>query len=141
MKKIIFFITFYLSIFIFIPSALARDDKDIKSDMESNKVTNSSEYDPGTLFVSFFKEYISPVDSDRCPSIPSCSEYSLLAFKKHGFFMGWLMTVDRLLHEGKEETHLSPLVYANDRWKIYDPVENNDFWWFPLNKKDKDYNE
>jgi uncharacterized protein len=52
------------------------------------------------------------------------------AFKKHGFFLGWLMTVDRLIHEGSEELSVSPLVYMGGRRRIFDPVENNDFWWF-----------
>jgi hypothetical protein len=71
---------------------------------------------------------LSAVDSDRCPSYPSCSSYSVAAFKKHGFVMGWLMTVDRLIHEG-DEASMSPLVYENGHVKIFDPVENNDFWW------------
>lgn len=40
------------------------------------------------------------------------------------------MTVDRLLHEGREETAVSPIVYHGGRPKIFDPVENNDFWWY-----------
>jgi len=44
--------------------------------------------------------------------------------------MGWMMTVDRLFHEGSEEKKVSPLVYDHGRLKIYDPVEDNDFWWF-----------
>jgi Putative membrane protein insertion efficiency factor len=83
----------------------------------------------GAWLVSIFRDYISAVDGDRCPSVPSCSSFSVQAFNRHGFVMGWLMTVDRLIHEGKEETDVSPLVYANGRLKIYDPVENNDFWW------------
>ncbi|MBW2000179.1 MAG: membrane protein insertion efficiency factor YidD [Deltaproteobacteria bacterium] len=78
---------------------------------------------------------ISPLDGSRCPSYPSCSSYSLQAFEKHGFFMGWIMTVDRLIHEGEEEKKVSPVVYHRGRWKIYDPVENNDFWWYTGDKK------
>ena len=52
--------------------------------------------------------------------------------------MGWLMTVDRLIHEGKDETKVSPTVYVDGEKKIYDPVENNDFWWFKDSKKEKD---
>jgi len=87
-------------------------------------------YDPGSLFVYFFKEFISPVDGDRCPSAPTCSAYSIAAFKKHGFFVGWIMTVDRLIHEGEEELKVSPIVKYPDRPRIFDPVENNDFWWY-----------
>ena len=92
---------------------------------------------PGLWLVKLYKNTISSVDSDRCPSFPSCSEYSLNAFRKHGFLIGWLMTVDRLLHEGKEESKVSPMVYSGGRWKIYDPVENNDFWWYHLPKEKK----
>jgi hypothetical protein len=88
----------------------------------------------GTWLTSFFRDHISPVDGSRCPSIPSCSSYSTLAFKKHGFLIGWIMTVDRLIHEGNEETSVSPLVYSKGEWKILDPVENNDFWWYHKDK-------
>ena len=84
---------------------------------------------PGAWLVSIFRDYVSAVDGDRCPSAPSCSSFSVQAFNKHGFVMGWLMTVDRLIHEGKDGTAVSPLVYENGRLRIYDPVENNDFWW------------
>jgi putative component of membrane protein insertase Oxa1/YidC/SpoIIIJ protein YidD len=83
----------------------------------------------GTWLVQFYRNTISKVDGDRCPSEPSCSEYSVQAFKKHGFFIGWVMTVDRLIHEGTEETKVSPVVYSQGKKKIYDPVKNNDFWW------------
>jgi hypothetical protein len=83
----------------------------------------------GASLVSLFRDHLSAVDSDRCPSHPTCSSYSVEAFRKHGFFLGWLMMVDRLIHEGREETAVSPLIYSEGQWKIYDPVENNDFWW------------
>jgi hypothetical protein len=90
---------------------------------------------PGLWLLSLYRDHISPVDGDRCPSIPSCSSYAERAFKKHGFFIGWMMTVDRLIHEGKEETSVSPFVYSEGKVKIFDPVENNDFWWYPRDGK------
>lgn len=87
------------------------------------------EQNPAVWFVSFFQNYISRVDGDRCPSLPSCSSYSINAFKKHGYFVGWLMTVDRLIHEGNEGL-VSPNVYYKGRFRILDPVDNNDYWWF-----------
>ena len=90
---------------------------------------NSSKENPGVWLSSFFRDIISPVDGDRCPSIPSCSSYSVNAFKKHGFFSGWLMTVDRLLHEA-DEGSVSPKVYLDGRFRVLDPVENNDYWCF-----------
>ena len=79
--------------------------------------------------LSIYRDHISPVDGDRCPSYPSCSSYSAQAFRKHGFVMGWLMTVDRLIQEGREEAAVSPRILSDGKVKIYDPVENNDFWW------------
>jgi hypothetical protein len=52
-----------------------------------------------------------------------------------------MMTVDRLIHEGKDEESVSPLVYSDGKWKIFDPVENNDFWWFEKNITDREQNE
>ncbi len=86
--------------------------------------------------LSFYRNNISAVDGDRCPSYPSCSSYSVEAFRKHGFAMGWLMTVDRLIHEGREEMAVSPPVYSDGKLKIYDPVENNDFWWYHPAQRD-----
>jgi hypothetical protein len=72
--------------------------------------------------------YISSVDGDRCPMHPTCSAYSLQAIKKHGFPIGFMMTADRLIHEGSEMDY-APLVRVGDRYKYYDPISNNDFWW------------
>lgn len=83
----------------------------------------------GGWLAAFYRDHISPVDGSRCPSMPSCSSYSTRAFQKHGFFKGWVMTVDRLFHEG-EEVRFSPLIDVDGEWKIFDPLENNDFWWF-----------
>lgn len=95
----------------------------------SKNSNNRPEFNLGYLLASFYKTVISPVDGDRCPSLPTCSTYSVEAFKKHGFFVGWIMTVDRLIHEGSEEAMVSPIVYRDGKWKLLDPIENNDFWW------------
>lgn len=103
---------------------------------EDERVGKSG-FNLGMWLISLYRNHISPVDGSRCPSIPSCSSYSAMAFKKHGFLIGWIMTVDRLIHEGGEETSVSPLVYSKGEWKIFDPVENNDFWWYHKDKGDR----
>jgi len=60
---------------------------------------------------------------------PSCSQYSLQSFEKHGFLIGWMMTCDRLVRCGRDETNLSQEIFVNGKLKFYDPVEKNDFWW------------
>ena len=101
-----------------------------KAGKKENKIPN-----PGLLLLDFYAGTISRVDGDRCPSYPTCSAYGRQAIRKHGFFIGWMMTVDRLIHEGSEETRVSPYVFVNGKWKIYDPVENNDFWWYQPEKR------
>lgn len=91
----------------------------------------------GAWFAGMFRDHISRVDGDRCPSLPTCSSYSFECFKKHGFLMGWIMTVDRLIHEA-DEASVSPLMNDKGRLKVLDPVTNNDFWWFHQDGKDDD---
>ena len=79
--------------------------------------------------VEWYREYISPIDGSDCPMVPSCSQYSMECFEKHGFVMGWMMTCDRLFRCGRDELKLSPRIVMNGQEKCYDPVANNDFWW------------
>lgn len=76
-----------------------------------------------------FQTIISPVDGDRCYMLPSCSEYGRQAIEKHGFFMGWVMTCDRLMRCGQDEIYLGEPVIRGGEVYCSDPVENNDFWW------------
>lgn len=78
---------------------------------------------------NFYQEYISPVDGDRCPMVPSCSRYMKDAVKKHGAVIGIVMGLDRLVRCGRDERNVSSPVWVNGKKQIYDPVENNDFWW------------
>ncbi len=82
------------------------------------------------FLVGLYKKYISPVDGSDCPMYPTCSEYSIQCFKKHGAPMGWIMTWDRLLRCGRDELRLSPGILVNKEAKCFDPLENNDFWWY-----------
>ncbi len=77
---------------------------------------------PALWLINLYRDHISPIDGDRCPSLPSCSSYSFQAIEKHGLFLGWMMTVGRLIHEGREETKVSPVVFYEGKWKIFDPV-------------------
>ena len=104
----------------------------------TNGLGEDSRFSPGLRLISFYKNHISPLDGNRCPSYPSCSSYAEQAFQKHGFIMGWMMTVDRLIHEGNEETSVSPFVYMDGEVRIFDPVENNDFWWDSREGEDHD---
>ena len=88
--------------------------------------------DPLSLMVQFYRgplNHLSAVRYGECPMYPSDSEYSLQSLKKHGMLAGWVMSMDRLMRCGRDETKLSPEVFVDGKWKTYDPVEKNDFWW------------
>ena len=88
----------------------------------------SSEFNPLRSLVRVHRNYLSPVDGKTCPMYPSCSKYSLLCFKKHGLFIGWVMTCDRLLHEADEMGN-AHVICINGVEGFHDPIGNNDFWW------------
>lgn len=94
-------------------------------------VSNLGAYE-GVLdkIVGFYQEYLSPFDMSDCPSYPRCSEYLKQVINRHGFIKGWILMVDRLFHEGSEELKVSRTIIIDGKIKIFDPPENNDFWWF-----------
>jgi putative membrane protein insertion efficiency factor len=106
-----------------------------------NEISRGSlkEKSPGSLtspgrqvaigLLRFYQKYISPVDGERCPSYPTCSQYGLEAVRKHGALWGLVLTFDRLIHES-DEVRIAPLIRVGDSYRCYDPVENNDFWWY-----------
>jgi hypothetical protein len=79
--------------------------------------------------IMFWRKIMSRHWGNRCSHYPSCSKYSLLAIEKHGPVIGFVMTFDRLQHESNEARY-SPIIQINGIRKVYDPVENNDFWWY-----------
>ncbi len=136
-KHLLFLIFFlYFTAIFDSPGMASEKEQPVQPTNTSEK--EKSDFNLGGWLISLYRDHISQVDGDRCPSIPSCSSYSIKAIRKHGFFIGWMMTVDRLIHEGSEETKTSPLVISDREWKIYDPVENKDFWWFPQEGKRHD---
>ena len=82
----------------------------------------------GLLAIKFYQKYISGIDGDRCSMYPSCSHYSAQAIRKHGWFKGWIMTSDRLIRCGRDESKFSAPVMVNGRQHTYDPIDRNDLW-------------
>ena len=78
--------------------------------------------------ITFYQKFISPADGHRCQMSPSCSAYSREAFQAHGLFLGWIMTCDRLMRCGRDETHLSPGILTPDGRQTLDPLSGNDSW-------------
>ena len=81
---------------------------------------------PPQLLISLFQKVISPVDGATCDFYPTCSAYAKDALKKHGLVIGLAMANERTNRYHSPEGY--ELIYKFDRYYIYDPVENNDFW-------------
>lgn len=89
---------------------------------------------PASQIIHLYQGPLNHLESVRhggCPMYPNCSAYGLSAIKKHGPLIGWLMTFDRLMRCGLDETRLSPEVLVKGDWKYIDTLEHNDFWWCP----------
>jgi len=73
--------------------------------------------------------HLSAVKASECPMYPSCSKYSKECIQRYGSVIGWTMSVDRLMRCGRDELTESQKIFIDGKWKYYDPVVNNDFWW------------
>ena len=52
---------------------------------------------PFVLLIRFYQVCISPLKPPTFRFTPTCSQYALEAFRKHGVFKGFYLTVRRLL--------------------------------------------
>ena len=80
-------------------------------------------------YLRFFQQVISPVDGARSNMYPTGSAYARQAIKKHGALVGIALTAERLMHEGNED-QVSPRIRKYGLWRVHDPVEANDWWWY-----------
>ncbi len=117
-------IFFFLVFAIIPPNGSAESSK-----RESVQQRQEAEPAPFVFPIQVFRNFISGADGDRCAMVPACSTYALEAVKKHGSIIGWVMTCDRLMRCGLDETRHTPPVRVGRRILSSDPVENNDFWW------------
>lgn len=77
--------------------------------------------------INFYRAFISPVGGNRCRMIPSCSAYALESVSRYGFVRGYILTMDRLIHES-DEMGLALVVYIRGEQRFSDPVGDNVLW-------------
>jgi len=102
------------------------------SNSKIKKQENHDIISPESQIIYLYQEpldHLSAVRPGICPMYPHCSKYALQAIDKHGAFIGWMMTFDRLIRCGRDEISLSPEIIANGKKKTFDTIEQNDFWW------------
>lgn len=49
------------------------------------------------FIIKFYRKYISPMKSTKCPYIPSCSEYGMEAIEKYGALKGGTLALWRII--------------------------------------------
>jgi len=128
MKKILSFIVFFIVLAALSGSVLAGQDVKIDDHQQFSDEAEKNLENVSLYPIKFYQDYISSVDGNRCPMHPTCSQYCIEAFKKHGAFLGWFMCSDRLMRCGRDENKLSDPVWIDGKKRTYDPVSNNDFW-------------
>ena len=52
---------------------------------------------PFILLIRIYRIFISPLLGSNCRHTPTCSEYGIIALKKHGVFKGIFLTTKRIL--------------------------------------------
>jgi putative membrane protein insertion efficiency factor len=52
---------------------------------------------PFILLIKIYRIFISPLLGKNCIYTPSCSEYGIIALRKHGIFKGSFLTAKRIL--------------------------------------------
>lgn len=72
--------------------------------------------------INFHQEIISPADGPRSHFLPSSSQYTLEAMRKHGFYSGFLMGCDRLMRENAEVWVYKTAILPNGKSIKLDPV-------------------
>jgi putative membrane protein insertion efficiency factor len=128
MKKTLYFVIFFIVLNTFWGSVLAGQDVKIDDHPQVSHEAEENRKNALLYPIKFYQDYISSVDGNRCPMHPTCSQYCIEAFKKHGTFLGWIMCSDRLIRCGRDENKLSDPVWIDGVKRSYDPVSNNDFW-------------
>ena len=48
------------------------------------------------LLIRFYQKVVSPLMPASCRYTPTCSSYSIGAFKKHGLWKGFVLTIKRI---------------------------------------------
>jgi putative membrane protein insertion efficiency factor len=51
---------------------------------------------PFILLIKIYQIVLSPLLGNRCRYQPTCSHYSIEAFKKYGIFKGFFLTIKRI---------------------------------------------
>jgi putative component of membrane protein insertase Oxa1/YidC/SpoIIIJ protein YidD len=87
----------------------------------------AAEARPVQWIVALYRAGIRPALGNRCSLTPSCSEYFLLAGKKHGL-LAFPIVADRLVREPGVVQAAEHPVHRDERLLYADPLADHDVW-------------
>jgi putative component of membrane protein insertase Oxa1/YidC/SpoIIIJ protein YidD len=79
--------------------------------------------------IRYYKRNVSVLQGPRCPSYPSCSEFTLRSMRLFGFWRGFFMGVERIYlreNAGMDRGPYLRLELGDGERKFYDPPEADD---------------
>lgn len=76
-----------------------------------------------------YQHLISPVDGATCGFHPTCSAYGMQAVHRHGWLLGSVMALERIIRNHRAEG-IYPLVRVHGTVRLLDPLDANDRWFF-----------
>ena len=79
--------------------------------------------------IRLYQRTISPIGASTCRMYPSCSAFAYEAFENHGFFLGVMLTSDRLMRDTFLAGAEYPLIRKDGQWLLHDPLKDNTQWW------------
>jgi putative component of membrane protein insertase Oxa1/YidC/SpoIIIJ protein YidD len=94
---------------------------------KSQDITESTIKLIGIGAIELYSKYISPADGARSPSYPTSTVYGKQAIEQYGFFLGIILTADRLIHQA--DVHYGAQMATYGLARYYDPLSENTFWW------------
>ena len=83
---------------------------------------------PGLGIISLYRAQIRPALASRCRLQPSCSEFALQAFLRHGV-LGVPLATDRLIREADVLGAARKTVTIRRTKYVLDPLCDHDYWW------------
>ena len=122
----------YLSVFLFISFEINANEMKSPFSHKTNKHSVGTgdigaTKNLGVNLILFYSKILSPIEGPRSPSYPTSTAYGIEAIQHYGFFMGTILTADRLLHES--DIHNGSFIIKYNRKRYNDPLESNVFWW------------
>ena len=102
--------------------------RDLSISIGNSDMKTSYFSDLSVGIIHLYGVYLRPALSRGCPCTPSCSEYMLQAIHETGFPIGYVLGLERLLHE-TGEIHHGLIIQTGQGFRVFDPLENNTFWW------------